>query len=87
MLFIANKWGKGELWEDRFDYVYKLTLKQLLRERCIKFINQYKHKKLEAFIAYNLANGYEKKAAELFDKIEINNKNRTLLLIDGYDEI
>ena len=40
---IAYEWGMGnkDFWSDRFDYVYKISLKQLLRENCKKFLERF----------------------------------------------
>ena len=64
MIKIANAWGNDELWNENFDYVYKITLKNLLRDDCNKFIQDYEYKghRLKALAAYNLESRDEDKA-------------------------
>ena len=87
MQYISYEWANERLWHKKFDHVYKVTFKQLLRDNCKDFVKSpaYKGKELEAFIAYNLANGDEDYAEELYDEIILDAKS--LVLVDGYDEV
>lgn len=71
MQYIAHDWGNNNLWKDKFDFVYKITLKQYLRKECKDFIKKEKYddKEFEAFIAYNLTNGDETNADKFINKI------------------
>lgn len=88
MQYIAYKWSKGELWEDKFDYVYRIPLKELLRTNWDKYYEK-KSDELKNLAHYHLV-------AELTTEKEKNDykiedmpwkKEKTLLLLDGYDEV
>jgi len=92
MQYVAHQWGSDKLWNDKFDSVYKITFKQLLLSDCNRFVNTYEKKQnyednaaLKAFIAFNIEDGDRREASKKIDQIELNDK--TLLLIDGYDEV
>ncbi len=77
MQYIANRWGNDNLWNNKFDYVYKVSLKQLLTERCKIFIASHKpESRLEAFIAYNLLGGDAYEATKLLNNREIQIKEK-----------
>jgi predicted NACHT family NTPase len=92
MQYIANKWGNDNLWQDKFDYVYKISFKQLLLEDCKDFVKTFVKDEpndpiLQAFIAYNIKNGNRGAAKKSVTNNEITLNDKTLLLIDGYDEV
>ncbi len=88
MQYIANQWANDKLWHDKFDLVYKISLKQFLRSGCENFVNQYEaaDNELNAFIAYNIENGDTKAARKQVENIKLDD-DRVLLLVDGYDEV
>ena len=92
MQYIAYRWADNDLWQDKFEYVYKLSLKQLLTRSCRNFISTKDGSWLEAFISYNLANGDLVKATGYYNShlnksSEIIINNKTLIITDGYDEV
>ena len=40
MQYIAYQWANDKLWHDKFDFVYKISFKQLLRKDCKDFIKK-----------------------------------------------
>lgn len=86
MHYLSYKWGKGQLWNDKFDYVFRIRLKELLNENWSREYEPYelRQDKLACFIHYCL-DSKNVEFQELIDNIE--NKNKILLLLDGYDEV
>ncbi|WP_341792488.1 NACHT domain-containing protein [Rickettsia endosymbiont of Gonocerus acuteangulatus] len=82
---ISYRWGKDNLWNDKFDYVFRIKLKELLNENWSREYEakELRQNKLACFIHYylNLEN------IEPHEIINISNKDRVLLLLDGYDEV
>ncbi|KJV92733.1 NACHT domain-containing protein [Rickettsia bellii] len=85
MHYLSYKWGKDNLWNDKFDYVFRIKLKELLNENWSREYEakELRQNKLACFIHYclNLEN------IEPHEIINISNKDRVLLLLDGYDEV
>ncbi len=91
--YVAYKWsGESGLWNDKFDYVLKVKLKKLgtvewdrgrgakedLAELIVQSLN------MEWSIAkLNKKDGFKKEEIDLM----LGNKERVLLLMDGYDEV
>ncbi|PCI39287.1 MAG: hypothetical protein COB50_01340, partial [Thiotrichales bacterium] len=89
--YLANKWGKGEqtdknsLWQNKFDYVFWLPLKNL-----VTYLDEKDEK-----LPLNLASILKQEC--FLDKSEISLEeieavlkrcgNKTLMILDGYDEI
>ncbi|WPX96366.1 NACHT domain-containing protein [Candidatus Bandiella euplotis] len=101
---IAYEWGKGRVFGDKFDYVFKVRLKSLLDESLCDELDTHDTKdKLAAFIQrcieqQQVEQQYKEGAtstttdAPMFTDISIAeikaaDKTRTVLLLDGYDEI
>ncbi|MFQ3887706.1 MAG: NACHT domain-containing NTPase [Rickettsia conorii subsp. raoultii] len=86
-----NTWGKGELWSDKFDYVFRVRLKELLNESWKDGysgyfdINNLSRSKLNCFIHYCL--GSSESTLSVKEIMDIQNKDKMLLLLDGYDEV
>ncbi len=88
--YVGYKWARQELWNDRFDFVFRLKLKLMSCEWMKDYKSNIDRNLLECFIHYNLSLdasglGY---ALSLEDVIvAVENKEKVLLLLDGYDEI
>ncbi|KHO03484.1 N-acetylglucosamine kinase [Rickettsia felis] len=91
MHYLSYKWGKGELWNDKFDYVFRVKLKELLNESWKDGysgyfdINNLSQSKLNCFIHYCL--GGSESTLSVKKIMDIQNKDKMLLLLDGYDEV
>ncbi len=91
MHYLSYKWGKGNLWNDKFDYVFRVKLKELLNESWKDGysgyfdINNLSQSKLNCFIHYCL--GGSESNLSVKEIIDIQNKDKMLLLLDGYDEV
>ncbi|MDX1917145.1 MAG: NACHT domain-containing protein, partial [Rickettsiaceae bacterium] len=94
---IAYRWSgascEGEMFNDKFDYIFKVRLKLLIGNWNNIYGQDYLTNPLGCFIHYclyqeakvinqDLAPAKE----EIFDALR-SNKERTLLLLDGYDEV
>ena len=93
MQYVAHQWGSDKLWKDKFDCVYKITFKQLLLSDCQDFVKEFQRERdlgqdrmLKAFIAFNIEDNTDK-AYDLVKSNQIELNDKTLLLIDGYDEV
>ncbi|HJD59423.1 MAG TPA: NACHT domain-containing protein [Rickettsia endosymbiont of Omalisus fontisbellaquei] len=91
MHYLSYKWGKEELWNDKFDYVFRVKLKELLNESWKDGysgyfdINNLSQSKLNCFIHYCL--GGSESTLSVKEIMDIKNKDKVLLLLDGYDEV
>ncbi|AFC73197.1 NACHT domain-containing protein [Rickettsia montanensis] len=91
MHYLSYKWGKGELWSDKFDYVLRVRLKELLNESWKDGysgyfdINNLSQSKLNCFIHYCL--GSSESTLSVKEIMDIQNKDKMLLLLDWYDEV
>nr|WP_218460337.1 NACHT domain-containing protein [Rickettsia sp. TH2014] len=91
MHYLSYKWGKGNLWNDKFDYVFRVKLKELLNESWKDGysghfdINNLSQSKLNCFIHYCL--GGSESTLSVKEIMDIQNKDKMLLLLDGYDEV
>lgn len=91
MHYLSYKWGKKELWNDKFDYVFRIKLKELLNESWKDGysgyfdINNLFQSKLNCFIHYCL--GGSESTLSVKEIMDIQNKDKMLLLLDGYDEV
>ncbi len=83
MHYLSYKWGKGELWHDKFDYVFRVKLKELLSNWTVRYGTNIDDDILSCFIHYCL----DSKDIKLEDIKNIQDKDRILLLLDGYDEV
>ncbi|MFP3012169.1 MAG: NACHT domain-containing protein [Rickettsia sp.] len=81
MHYLSYKWGKGELWNDKFDYVFRVKLKELLSNWTVRYGTNIDDDILSCFIHYCL----DSKDVKLEDIKNIQDKDRILLLLDGYD--
>jgi len=80
---ISYKWGKEELWSDKFDYVFRIKLKELLSNWTGRYGTNIDEDILSCFIHYCL----DSKNIKLDEIRNIENKDKVLLLLDGYDEV
>jgi len=91
MHYLSYKWGKEDLWNDKFDYVFRIKLKELLNESWKDGysgyfdINNLSQSKLNCFIHYCL--GDSESTLSVKEIMDIQNKDKVLLLLDGYDEV
>lgn len=83
MHYLSYKWGKWELWNDKFDYVFRVKLKELLSNWTVRYGTNIDDDILSCFIHYCL----DSKDIKLEDIKNIQDKDRILLLLDGYDEV
>ena len=101
MHYISYKWAKEELWSNRFEYVFRIRLKDLnsewegyYKKKYYKGDleeNFYKEKDLFTCFLHNSLGSKAKQIISL-ERLRSNvesesNKSKTLFLIDGYDEI
>jgi len=88
MQYFTYKWSQGELWKDKFDYVYRVPLKMLLN-RDWNYIPGRQDEDNDDDILKCLVHYYlvteERKFCKLGDIPW--KKGKTLLLVDGYDEV
>ena len=83
---ISYEWGKGKLFNDKFDYVFKVKLKLLLyKEVREELDNAIKNERLAQLIKLSIAK--ESESEITVDEIINIDKKKTLLLLDGYDEV
>ena len=98
MRYMAYKWGEGELWKDKFDFIYRVPLKILLNHEWK--LGRYNpddlnDHELKCLVHYNLMSTLSRKEREeckLEKIVWLDGKNkdlsdRILLLLDGYDEV
>ncbi|GAA5252394.1 NACHT domain-containing protein [Candidatus Rickettsia kedanie] len=83
MHYLSYKWGKGNLWNNKFDYVFRVKLKELLSNWTVRYGTNIDDDILSCFIHYCLAS----KDIKLEDIKNIQDKDRILLLLDDYDEV
>ncbi|WP_392506862.1 NACHT domain-containing protein [Rickettsia sp. 2024-CO-Wats] len=89
--YISYKWGKRELWSDKFDYVFTVRLQELLNESWKDGysgyfdINNLSQSKLNCFIHYCL--GSSESTLSIKEIMDIQNKDKMLLLLDGYGAV
>ena len=88
--YIKYEWANDKLWKNKFDNIYAVTLRDLThswREVIPQKLNDYEP--LVQFIfycCYRKANFAE--AINIAEEIQTNlQKNHTLIILDGYDEI
>lgn len=95
---ISYRWGAEELWNDNFDYMFRIRLKILLNSNWDKNYEKNEKNNLLACLIHRsltlqitelqrtkkLENEFEIKLSEIS---EIVNKDKVLLLLDGYNEI
>ena len=86
---IAYRWGCHQLFNQQFDYVFKLRLKNLLNEdwRDLYDGKELRKNPLACFIHSCLHLQDSTVGIELDAIIQIADKAKVLLLLDGYDEI
>jgi len=92
MQYIAYKWSQTKLWNDKFEYVYRVSLKTLLNR---DWDRSYEHRQkeddlLKCLVHYHLVAELptqERKDIHLEDLVWLDKKDKTLLLLDGYDEV
>ena len=85
MQYIGYRWGSEQLWNDKFDFVYRVRLKTLLNNQWTKYysIEEQREDLLKCLAHHNLMSD-KLKLSEMEWPVE---KDRVLLLLDGYDEI
>ena len=83
MHYLSYKWGKWELWNDKFNYVFRVKLKELLSNWTVRYGTNIDDDILSCFIHYCL----DSKDIKLEEIKSIRDKDRILLLLDGYDEV
>ena len=88
MQYVAYRWSKDSLWKDKFDYVYRVTLKTLLNSGWDRdYDKKEREDELKCLAHYNLvAQGIEG-GCKLKDMPWLEKKKKVLLLLDGYDEV
>jgi len=88
MQYFAYKWSQGELWKDKFDYVYRVPLQMLLNRDC-NFLSHRQDQDGDDDMLKCLVHYYLVTEEKRFCKLEDIpwKKEKTLLLIDGYDEV
>ncbi|OGT67564.1 MAG: hypothetical protein A3J38_03450 [Gammaproteobacteria bacterium RIFCSPHIGHO2_12_FULL_45_9] len=87
--YLAYQWGSHRLFQHPFDYVFKMRLKALLNAEWHDFYHERAVRKnpLACFIHHNLYLQQTDIDIDLEEIINITDKNKVLLLLDGYDEI
>ena len=83
MHYLSYKWGKEELWNDKINYVFGIKLKELLSNWTVRYGTNIDEDILSCFIHYCL----DSKDIKLEEISNITNKDKVLLLLDGYDEV
>ncbi|MGV2433299.1 MAG UNVERIFIED_CONTAM: NACHT domain-containing protein [Rickettsiaceae bacterium] len=92
MHYLSWKWGEGDLWNNKFDYVFRIRLKNFSDDH---WKHSYagpeirKHP-LACFIMHNLPDHMQNSFGlqDVIDVIEHpSNKDRIAFLLDGYDEV
>ncbi|WP_017443230.1 NACHT domain-containing protein [Rickettsia gravesii] len=78
---IGKTRGKEKLWNDKFDYVFRIRLKELLSNWTVRYGTNIDNDILICFVHYCL----DSKDIKLEDIKSIQDKDRILLLLDGYD--
>ena len=92
MQYMAYKWSCNENW-DRFDYVYKVNLKLLLKKEWkYNYDRNDLNDILKCFVHYNLRDliKSENMESDIFPLKMLEwpvNKEKVLLMVDGYDEV
>lgn len=92
---MAYKWSTDFIWKNKFDAVYRVTLKTLLNASWkAKYLEdkQYAHEidkvPLKYIIHYNIVRtASEGSPASKLTPQQIFLNSKTLLLLDGYDEV
>lgn len=91
MQYMVYKWSQGELWNDKFDLVYRVSLKTLLNQEWNRKYNEDETDDLlKCLVHLTISRSLAPKARKEFklEKMEWpDSKERVLLLLDGYDEI
>ncbi|WP_016770001.1 NACHT domain-containing protein [Rickettsia sibirica] len=82
MHYLSYKWGKEKLWNNKFDYVFRIRLKELL-SWTVRYGTNIDDDILSCFVHYCL----DSNDIKLEDIKSIQDKDRILLLLDGYDEV
>lgn len=83
MHYISYKWGKEKLWNDKFDYVFRIRLKELLSNWTVRYGTNIDDDILSCFVHYCL----DSKDIKLEDIKSIQDEDRILLLLDGDDKV
>ncbi|WP_017208561.1 hypothetical protein [Rickettsia australis] len=76
MHYLSYKWGQGNLWNNKFDYVFRVKLKALLSNWTLRYGTNIDDDILSCFIHYCL----DSKDIKLEDIKNIQDKDRILLL-------
>ena len=86
--YIAYKWSQGELWNDKFDYVYKVSFKTLLT-RGWDYSHGHGRQDENDDLLKQLVYYHLRATAGEFCKLEDMpwKTAGTLLLLDGFDEV
>ena len=102
MHYISHQWAKGRLWKGKYDYVFRVRLKELLNNnwQSAYSTDDLDEHPLACFIHHCLRNqrsqlpASKKKAFKLCKASEVQSlledpasRHSVLLLVDGYDEI
>lgn len=86
--YIEYKWAMGELWNDKFDYVYQVPLRTLFNDEWGKYYyGRLDQGLLKCLAHYNLTARKEQEGLDFDQMCWLEHKDRILLLLDGYDEI
>ena len=89
--YISYEWSKGKLFNDKFDHIFRIKLKLLLdSDLSRKLADTPRGERLAKLIQLSIEQ--QQSEIQLIDDIPLSyiisaDKKRTLLLLDGYDEI
>ncbi len=104
---ITYEWSKNKIFDEKFDYIFKIRLKNLLNKHMVNELSRYDREdilpaliqrsfeqQLIEQVDQNRANNAEGIQDSIFrdmlislDEIKVIDRSRTVLLLDGYDEI
>lgn len=91
MQYIAYQWATQNLYGIRFSYVFRVNLRNIIKEKWKEGYTpeQKRHHITACFLHYCLGNeeDRQKLSVEQIICIEQKSPTRTLLLLDGYDEV
>jgi len=86
MQYIAYRWATSGLWKEKFDFVYRVTLKILLNTGWDRdYTREERKDELKCLVHYNLA--AQDEGLKLEEVPWLEKKDKILLLLDGYDEV
>lgn len=94
MHYMSYMWGKGDFWQNEYDFVFRVRLKNLLNEDWSRFYqpSDLDDNTLACFVHSCLPRGLSRgkdkiTVTEIASLLETDSSSRTLLLLDGFDEV